>query len=93
VDMKTMILKSGSLSVLWGLVLLFNLGQAGAEEAKTEEQCARQIKGTLDALEMQSANTGQEQKLKGLTISQINKMRETKGECYTAQEIARITNN
>lgn len=70
--------------------LLFISSFTFAQE-QTEEQCAKHIEASVAAIELMSQQTGTEQKLKDLSVSDIRNMQKTKGNCETMQEINKRT--
>ncbi len=68
--------------------LFLIISSATANELKPVD-CENKIKMYIQAMEMQQKNTGEEQKLAGLTKEQIKKMQKEKGLCPTAQYLAK----
>ncbi|MEW5681211.1 MAG: hypothetical protein AB1780_02450 [Pseudomonadota bacterium] len=63
-----------------------------AKSAETNEAvCAKQVAATIDAIEMVQQKTGEEGKLKDLTITDIKKLQAEKGSCAAMVEINKRT--
>ena len=76
------------LAIVCGLLLISTFTFA---QEQTEEQCAKQVDASVAAIDSLSKQTGTEQKLKDLSVSDIRNIKKAKGSCATMQEINKRT--
>jgi len=59
-----------------------------AETDQGEEQCAMKVQMQIDAMNLNSKRLGIEQKIGPFTIQDLKELQNSKGSCFTAQEIS-----